>query len=122
MISAQQAAELALDAARSTGVDETIVLITDRSEASLRWANNTMTTNGQSISRTTTVISFVHQGDTVRVASLRSAEADPAAIADLVAASADAARSAPEARDAAPLVTGDRCARGLGCAGACHGS
>ncbi len=104
MISAQQAVELALDAARSTGVDDTVVLITDRSEASLRWANNTMTTNGQSISRTTTVISFVHQGDTVRVASLRSAEVDPASIGDLVAASADAARSAREARDAAPLL------------------
>ena len=106
MISAQLAIEIALHAARSAGVDETIVLITDRSEASLRWANNSMTTNGQSSSRTTTVISFVHQGDTVRVASLKSAEVDPALIPGLVAASADGARSAPDARDAAPLLTG----------------
>ena len=106
MISAQLAIEIALDAARSGGADDTIVLITDRSEASLRWANNSMTTNGQSISRTITLISFVHQGDTVRVASLKSAEVEPALIPGLVAASAAAARSAPEARDAAPLLTG----------------
>ncbi len=106
MIGAQQAAELALGAARSAGADETIVLITDRSEASLRWANNTMTTNGQSVSRTTTVISVVHKGDTVCVASLRSAEVDPGVLPDLVAASAEAARAAPEARDAAPLLSG----------------
>jgi predicted Zn-dependent protease len=106
VISAQLAIEIALDAARSAGADETIVLITDRSEASLRWANNSMTTNGQSVSRTTTVISFVHQGDTVRVSSLKSAEVDPALIPGLVAASAGSARSAPDARDAAPLLTG----------------
>jgi predicted Zn-dependent protease len=105
VISAQLAIEIALDAARSAGADETIVLITDRSEASLRWANSSMTTNGQSVSRTTTVISFAHQGDTVRVASLKSAEVDPALIPGLVAASAASARSAPDARDAAPLLT-----------------
>jgi predicted Zn-dependent protease len=106
VIGAQQAAELALDAARSAGAAETIVLISDQSDASLRWANNTMTTNGQSVSRTTTVISVVHRGDTVRVASLRSAEVDPGVLPGLVDASAEAARAAPEARDAAPLLTG----------------
>jgi predicted Zn-dependent protease len=106
VIGAQQAAELALDAARSAGAAETIVLISDQSDASLRWANNTMTTNGQSVSRTTTVISVVHRGDTVLVASLRSAEVDPGVLPGLVDASAEAARAAPEARDAAPLLTG----------------
>ena len=106
MISAQLAIEIALDAARSGRADETIVLVTDRAEASLRWANNSMTTNGVSISRSTTVISVVRDGDNARVGSLRSADVDPSLIPGLVAASAQAAASAPEARDAAPLLSG----------------
>ena len=65
MISAQQVVDLVLaEAARLGGADETIVLVTDRGEASLRWAGNSMTTNGESVSRATTVISIVRRGDT----------------------------------------------------------
>ena len=106
MISAQLAVEIALDTARSGRADETIVLVTDRADTSLRWANNSMTTNGVSVSRSTTVISVVREGDHARVGSWRSAEVDPSLIPGLVAASAQAAASAPEARDAAPLLTG----------------
>ncbi len=104
MISPQLLVEIALDAASRAG--ETIVVVTDRSEASLRWANNSMTTNGVSTSRSTTVISIARQDDSVRVGSLRSADVDPSGIPQLVAASAEAARSAPQARDAAPLLSG----------------
>ena len=47
MIPAQQAVELALQAAERSGrCDETIVIVTDRARgASLRWAGNSMTTN-----------------------------------------------------------------------------
>jgi len=103
MIPAAQVIDMALDAALT---DETIVLVTDRTEASLRWANNSMTTNGVSTSRSTTVISVARHGDAARVGARRSAEADPSLIASLVAASAEAAAAAPEARDAAPLLTG----------------
>jgi predicted Zn-dependent protease len=106
MIPASQVVDLALDAARSGGADETIVLVTEAAEASLRWANNSMTTNGVSTSRSTTVICIVRDGDGARVGSLRSAEVDPSLIPRLVTASAEAARSAPESRDAAPLLTG----------------
>ncbi len=106
MISAQLAVEIALDAARRGGADETIVLVTDRAEASLRWAGNSMTTNGVSVSRSTTVISIVREGESAQVGSLRTAEVDPSLIPGLVAASAQAAVSAPQARDAAPLLTG----------------
>ncbi|MBO0865511.1 MAG: TldD/PmbA family protein, partial [Mycobacterium sp.] len=106
MISAQLVIEIALDAARSGRADETIVLVTDRSEASLRWANNSMTTNGVSTSRSTTVISIAREGDGARVGSLRSAEVDPSLIPGLVAASVQAASAAPETCDAAPLLTG----------------
>ena len=51
------------------GADETIVLVTDRAEASLRWAGNSMTTNGVSVNRSTTVVSIVRQGDSAHVGS-----------------------------------------------------
>ena len=64
MIAAQQVVDIVLaEAARLGKADETIVLVTDRVEASLRWAGNSMTTNGVSVSRTTTVISIVRRGD-----------------------------------------------------------
>ncbi|BBU22203.1 TldD/PmbA family protein [Mycobacterium xenopi] len=103
MIHASRVVDLVLEAARA---DETIVLVTDRTEASLRWANNSMTTNGVSTSRGTTVISILRDGDSAQVGSLRSTEVDPSVIPPLVAASVEAARSAPRARDAAPLLTG----------------
>ena len=107
MINATQVVELVLaEAARLGGADETIVLVTDRAATSLRWAGNSMTTNGESFSRDTTVISIVRQGKKAFVGSVVSSEVDPASIAGLVAASQQTARSAPEARDSAPPLGG----------------
>lgn len=108
MISASDVAGLVLvEAARRGGADETIVVVTDRATASLRWAGNSMTTNGETRGRDTTVISIVRKGNGAHVGSVKSSEVDPSAIAGLVAASQDAARSAPEARDGAPILAGD---------------
>ena len=107
MIGAQQVVDLVLEAAaRLDGAVETIVLVTDRGEASLRWAGNSMTTNGVSVNRSTTVVSIVRQGDSAHVGSLESCDVDPAALPALVAASQAAARSAPAARDGFTLLTG----------------
>jgi predicted Zn-dependent protease len=107
MIGAPEVVELALaEAARLGGADETIVLVTDRSTASLRWAGNSMTTNGESVSRDTTVISIVRRGDAAFVGSVKSSEVDPASIGALVPASQQAANAAPEARDGAPALSG----------------
>lgn len=103
MIPAQQVVELALQAAT---VDETVVIVTDRAEASLRWAGNSMTTNGVSTTRSTTVISIVRKGDTSHTGAIRTSDVNPAAIGALVAAAEEAAHAAPEARDSAPLLTG----------------
>src|SRR6185369_7066733 len=98
MISAPEVVGMVLaEAARLSGADETIVLVTDRSTAALRWAGNSMTTNGESVSRDTTVISIVRKGDTAHVGSVRSSDVDPALIAASVAASQRAAAAAPEA-------------------------
>src|SRR5258705_10407390 len=107
MIGAQQVVDTALaEAARVGRADETIVLVTDRADASLRWAGNSMTTNGESVSRHTTVISIVRQGNTAHVGSVRSSDVDPSVIAALVAASQQTALSAPEARDGARPLPG----------------
>ncbi|OMC13439.1 metallopeptidase TldD-related protein [Mycobacterium sp. SP-6446] len=105
MISAQHVVNIVLDeAAKRGGANETMVLVTDRVEATLRWAGNSMTTNGVSVNRSVTVISIVRDGSSTRVGTMVSAEVDPRVIPGLVAASQDAARSAPEAGDAAPLL------------------
>ena len=107
MIAAQQVVDTALaEAARLGKADETIVLVTDRADAALRWAGNSMTTNGESVSRHTTVISIVRRGNTAHVGSVRSSDVDPAVIADLVGASQQTALAAPEARDSAPPLPG----------------
>ncbi len=105
MITAQHVVNIVLEEAVKLGrADETIVLVTDKVEATLRWAGNSMTTNGVSVSRSLTVISIVCQGDSAQVGTVVSAEVDPRVISGLVAASQEAARSAPEAGDAAPLL------------------
>ena len=77
MIPAQQLVELALQAAT---VDETIVIVTDCSDASLRWAGNSMTTNGVSTTRVITVISIVRIGTTSHTGTIRTSDVNPAAI------------------------------------------
>ena len=108
IVPAQDVVDLALKIAATSGrCDDTIVIVTDCADASLRWAGNSMTTNGVATNRTTAVISIVRQGDRIaRVGVQSSSVVDPAALADLVAASQYAAHSAPEAGDSAPLLTG----------------
>ncbi len=103
MIPAQQVIDLVLDAAAGT---ETIVLVRDRAEASLRWAGNSMTTNGVSVRRSTTVISIVRDRDGAHAGSLETSEVDPTVLPELVAATQAAAHSAPAARDGFELLTG----------------
>ena len=105
MITAQHVVNVVLDEAAKLGrADETMVLVTDKVEATLRWAGNSMTTNGVSVSRSMTVISVVRQGTSAHVGTVVSAEVDPRVISGLVAASQEAARTAPEAGDTAPVL------------------
>lgn len=105
MIAPQHVVNIALqEAARLGRADETMVLLTDRVEATLRWAGNSMTTNGVSVSRHMTVISIVRDEESARVGTVVSADVDPRVIPGLVAAAQEAARSAPHAGDAAPLI------------------
>ena len=77
------------------------VLVRETSEAVLRWANSTMTTNGHSTAMRVTVMAFVAVEGGVAAGVVGTAAAtDPA---ELVAAAEAAARAAGPADDAAPL-------------------
>ncbi|MFD4367512.1 metallopeptidase TldD-related protein [Rhodococcus sp. NPDC058521] len=105
MIPAEQLVDRVLDLAT---VDETIVIVTDTSEASLRWAESSMTTNGVSTSRSWTVVSVSRTQGESRVGIVTSSSVDSRDIAAVVSASESAARAARPASDAMPLVTGAR--------------
>ncbi|MDQ6715704.1 MAG: metallopeptidase TldD-related protein [Actinomycetota bacterium] len=99
--SPQEIVETALSAATSDG---TVVLVTDRSEANLRWAGNSLTTNGEMGSRSVTVISTVASADGTASGVVDRTIADAADVRTLVEAAEAAARGADPAPDAAPLV------------------
>jgi predicted Zn-dependent protease len=103
--SPQQVVEAALEAATIDGV---VVLVTDRSEANLRWANSSLTTNGEMSSRSVTVIATTATGQGTAAGVVDRTVTDAADVQSLVQAAEAAARSAPPAQDAAPLVTPDQ--------------
>jgi len=84
--------------------DRCVVITNERSEANLRWAGNTLTTNGQMRSRQVTVISVVDgaSGTAAGVIARSAVTADT--LEDLVRASEQAAGDAGPADDAAPLL------------------
>ncbi|HLS78452.1 MAG TPA: metallopeptidase TldD-related protein [Nocardia sp.] len=104
-VPAGEVVERALAASRA---DESIVLVTDAHEASLRWAGNSMTTNGVSASRHWAVVSIFRDGPTsARVGSVGSTSVDQADIETVVRAAEEAARTAEPAEDAVPLLAAD---------------
>ncbi|WP_433501548.1 metallopeptidase TldD-related protein [Sphaerimonospora sp. CA-214678] len=85
-----------------SGADDRIVIADEGSTANLRFAGNTLTTNGVARSSRLTVISVVGRG--VGVVSRSAVRADQ--LADVVAAADRAAREAQPSEDALPLVAG----------------
>jgi predicted Zn-dependent protease len=85
------------------------VLVQETSEAVLRWANSTMTTNGHTTSGQVTVIAFVavEGGTAAGVVSSSAAVTEAAQLEELVRGAEAAARDAGPARDAMPLVEPD---------------
>jgi len=96
------AAELIERVLAQSAADGCVVLVTDTSEATLRWANSSMTTNGVSTARQWSVMSILGRS----VGSVSSSSVDGADISEVLRASEDAARAAGPARDAAPLIDG----------------
>jgi predicted Zn-dependent protease len=97
---AQQVVEQALAASKAEGQ---ITYVVDGSEANLRWANNSLTTNGAMRTRRVVVVSFVDGGAGMAAGSVtRTGMPD---VEDLVAASEQAARDAGPAEDEVPLIS-----------------
>jgi predicted Zn-dependent protease len=97
----QETVERALAAARC---DECIVIADETSTANLRWAANSLTTNGVARSRQLTVIAITRGagGPQAGVVSRAGVRADQ--VADVVAAAESAASQSSPAEDAQPLL------------------
>ena len=85
--------------------DGAIVIAGESSTVNLRWANNTLTTNGAARDRSVTVISVVGRSFGVRSASTVDAPGDVDALETLVRASEADARESDAAEDFAELLS-----------------
>jgi predicted Zn-dependent protease len=102
----QDTIERALAAARPGG--ETVVIADESSTANLRWAGNTLTTNGVAASRSLTVISVDRRADgTAGVGMVARSGVTPGQVEDLVREAEKAAEEASAAEDTAELVPGE---------------
>ncbi len=90
----------------ASAADDCIAIAHHRTSANLRWANNTLTTNGAMRGVDVTVISFVRQPGGVSVGSVSSAASTAGQVAALVEAADAAARASAPAADAHDLVAG----------------
>lgn len=95
----QELAERALE--RSTS-ESCIVVVEDSRTANLRWANNTLTTNGVGHHLQVSVVAF----DGHRTASVVGSAASPEQVDELVTAADAEVRRASDAEDYAELVQG----------------
>ena len=107
--SPQEFVERALAAARG---DDCVVIADEGSTANLRWAGNSLTTNGVSRSRQLTVIAISRRGEAASVGVVSRAGVRADQIAELVAEAEHAAAEAPPADDAQPLVTSSETGHG----------
>jgi predicted Zn-dependent protease len=98
--SPQEVVEQALAASTADGQ---VTYVVESSEANLRWASNSLTTNGAMRSRQVVVVSFVDGGAGMAAGTVTRTGAPD--VAELVAASEQAARDAGPAEDAMPLVS-----------------
>jgi predicted Zn-dependent protease len=96
-ISPQHCVELALSMSRTDGC---VVIADESSTANLRWAGNTLTTNGVAASRSLTVVAV--SGSRVGVVTRAGVTADQ--VEDVVREAEKAAADAEPAEDAADLV------------------
>jgi predicted Zn-dependent protease len=100
------AQELVEHALAATTADDCVVIARHTTSANLRWANNTLTTNGEMRGVDIAVISFVGQSGGPAAGSMSGSATTFEQIDDLVAAADAAARDADPAGDAQDLVTG----------------
>lgn len=101
-LSPQDTTEKALELAAEAGADGCVVLVDETAEANLRWANNTLTTNGVTHGSWTTVVAVT--GQSVGVVTRSAVTED--SLRELVETAVATARASDPAEDARPLVDG----------------
>lgn len=84
--------------------DDCIVIVRDKTQANLRWANSTLTTNGVIQERSVTVLAFVSTGGTMAAGGVTRTNVDEADIDSLIAEAISAAQASGPADDYAPLA------------------
>ena len=84
-----------------------VVIVSDRTEANLRWALNSLTTNGQMHILTLTVIATAEVAGGTAAGTVSREVSGVEDVPEIVAAAEAIARSGPPAEDAADLVDAD---------------
>ena len=102
MISAQDLIEKITSVATC---DDCIVVVQDKTQANLRWAGSTLTTNGVITQRNVTVIAFVAVDGGMASGGVTRTDVSFADVPQLLEAAIDAAKAAGPADDYAPLAT-----------------
>ena len=103
-LSPQETVERALAAAKASGAGDCVVMAEETSTANLRWAGNTLTTNGVSQSRQLTVIAIDRRADGAAAGVVSRAGVRADQIEDVVREAGHAAAESAPAEDAAELV------------------
>jgi predicted Zn-dependent protease len=102
-ISPQELVEHALRTSRS---DHCVAIVHDSMSANLRWANNTLTTNGVMHAITVTVVALHGTGEGTAAGSVSASAASTDQVDRIVEAADAAARAGTAAEDAADLPVG----------------
>jgi predicted Zn-dependent protease len=103
VLTAQQVVERCLELSRADGC---VVLVDEGHSANLRWANNTLTTNGLMRSRSVTVIATVGEATGTAAGVVARSAVTPETLEPLVRSAEKAAHDNGPAEDAEPLVAG----------------
>ena len=102
----QDTIERGLDLAAAAGASGCVVLVAETSSTNLRWANNTLTTNGAMRGSGVTVIATVGAGEGTAAGVVGRSSVTDASLREIVSAAVATARSASPAEDARPLIDG----------------
>jgi predicted Zn-dependent protease len=102
----QDTVERGLALAAAEGADGCVVIVAETSSTNLRWANNTLTTNGAMRGSSVTVIATARAGEGTAAGVIGRSSVTDASLQEIVSAAIATARAADPAEDARPLVDG----------------
>lgn len=101
-------AALVEDLLSASTSDECVVIVSETSQANLRWAHNTLTTNGQMHERSVAVVAIRRADDGAHCGTVSGRITSYEDALGLLHAAEGSAANAPVAEDAMPLVDGTR--------------